>query len=75
MITEQMTSAKLEILNTRDKYIKSVLADVNKELLKLRKHRLCYYQEILNKLILQAMYQVILLSWYYDRCLYNKLTL
>jgi len=61
MITEQMTSAKLEILCTRDKYIKSVLADVNKELLKMRKHRLRDYQEILKKLILQAMYQVILL--------------
>ncbi|XP_060871846.1 V-type proton ATPase subunit E-like [Metopolophium dirhodum] len=59
MITEKMTSAKFEILNTRDKYIKSVLADVNKELLKMRKHRLCYYQEILKKLILQAMYQVV----------------
>jgi len=60
MITSQMTSAKLEILSTRDKYIKSVLADVNKELLKMRKHKLRYYQEILKKLILQAMYQVII---------------
>ncbi|KAL5235536.1 hypothetical protein ACI65C_002946 [Semiaphis heraclei] len=59
MTTTQMTSARLEILNTRDKYIKSVLADVNKELLKMRNNRLCYYQEILKQLILQAMYQVL----------------
>jgi len=63
MTTTRMTSARLEILNTRDKYIKSVLADVNKELLKMRNNRLCYYQEILKQLILQAMYQVMLLLW------------
>jgi hypothetical protein len=55
-----MTNAKLEILNIRDKFIKCVLADVNKELLKLR-DRKSYYTEILKKLILQAMYQVVLL--------------
>ncbi|KAL4090320.1 hypothetical protein QTP88_025181 [Uroleucon formosanum] len=59
MNATQMTSARLEILSTRDKCIKSVLADVNRELLKMRKHRLCYYREILKKLILQAMYQVV----------------
>ncbi|XP_015370093.1 PREDICTED: V-type proton ATPase subunit E-like [Diuraphis noxia] len=59
MTTTRMTNARLEILNTRDKYIKSVLADVNKELLKMRNNRLCYYQEILKQLILQAMYQVL----------------
>jgi len=61
MDTSQKTKARLEILSTKDKLIKSVLADVNKEFLKMRKHRLRYYQEILKKLILQAMYQVILL--------------
>lgn len=61
MDTSQKTKARLEILSTKDKMIKSVLADVNKEFLKMRKHRLRYYQEILKKLILQAMYQVILL--------------
>jgi len=60
MTTARMTSARLEILNARDKYIKSVMADVNKELLKMRNNRLCYYQEILKLLILQAMYQVVL---------------
>lgn len=60
MITTLMTNAKLEILNARDKFIKSVLADVNKELLKLRNHK-SHYLEILKKLILQAMYQVVLL--------------
>ncbi|XP_026808481.1 V-type proton ATPase subunit E-like [Rhopalosiphum maidis] len=58
MITTLMTNAKLEILNIRDKFIKCVLADVNKELLKLR-DRKSYYTEILKKLILQAMYQVL----------------
>lgn len=75
MNASQMTSARLEILSTRDKCIKSVLADVNRELLKMRKHRLCYYREILKKLILQAMYQVKLLWWYYGRCCNNKFTL
>ncbi|XP_022171491.1 V-type proton ATPase subunit E-like [Myzus persicae] len=58
-ITTGMTNAKLEILNTRDKHVKSVLADVNKELLKMREHRLCLHREILLKLILQAMYQIL----------------
>ncbi|XP_025192598.1 V-type proton ATPase subunit E-like [Melanaphis sacchari] len=58
MITTLMTNAKLEILNVRDKFIKSVLANVNKELLKLRNHE-SYYREILKKLILQAMYKVL----------------
>lgn len=62
MITMQMTNARLEILNIRDKYIKSVLADVNKELLKVRNNK-SFYQKILKKLILQAMYQVVLLKW------------
>jgi len=61
MISTQMTNVKLEILNTRDKYIKSVLADVNKELLKLRNDK-SHYRKILKNLILQAMYQVILLD-------------
>lgn len=60
MITKLMTNAKLEILNARDTFIKSVLADVNRELLKLRNHK-SQYLKILKKLILQAMYQVVLL--------------
>ncbi|XP_050058544.1 V-type proton ATPase subunit E-like [Aphis gossypii] len=58
MITKLMTNAKLEILNARDTFIKSVLADVNRELLKLRNHK-SQYLKILKKLILQAMYQVL----------------
>ncbi|KAE9537957.1 hypothetical protein AGLY_005929 [Aphis glycines] len=58
MITKLMTNAKLEILNARDTFIKSVLADVNRELLKLRNHK-SHYLKILRKLILQAMYQVL----------------
>jgi len=59
MITTLMTNAKLEILNARDRFIKSVLANVNQELLKLRNHK-SHYLEILKNLILQAMYQVLL---------------
>lgn len=57
MISTLMTAAKLEILLSRDKHIKSVLADVNKELIKLRQNKE-HHEQILKKLILQAMYQV-----------------
>lgn len=53
-----MTAAKLEILLSRDKHIKSVLADVNKELIKLHQNK-NHHEKILKKLILQAMYQVV----------------
>lgn len=58
MISTLMTSAKLEILINRENHIKSVLADVNNELKKIRKDKE-RYKEVLQKLILQAMYQVI----------------
>lgn len=61
MISTLMTSAKLEILINRENHIKSVLADVNKELKKIRKDKE-RYKEVLQKLILQAMYQVILID-------------
>lgn len=57
MISTLMTTARLEILQSTDKHIKSVLADVHKELNKLRNNK-TQYNEILKKLILQAMYQV-----------------
>lgn len=59
MISTQMNNAKLEILQSRDRHIKSVLADVNKELIKLRNNK-THYKQILKNLILQAMYQVVL---------------
>lgn len=60
MISTLMTSAKLEILINRENHIKSVLADVNNELKKIRKDKE-HYKVVLQKLILQAMYQVILI--------------
>lgn len=59
MISTLMTGAKLEILLSRNKHIKSVLAEANRELLKLRENKK-HHEQILKKLILQAMYQVIL---------------
>lgn len=58
MMATLMTNAKLEILRSRDKHIKSVMADVNKALIKMRSNEK-QYKEILKKLILQAMYQVV----------------
>ncbi|VVC39217.1 ATPase, V1/A1 complex, subunit E [Cinara cedri] len=57
IISTLITSAKLQILQSRDQHIKSVLADVNKELIKMRDKN-CY-KHILKNLILQAMYQIL----------------
>jgi len=56
-----LTNAKLEILHRREEHIKSVMADVNKTLTDLRNYKKKKYQQILKKLILQAMYQVVLM--------------
>lgn len=58
MISTRMTSARLEILINRENHVKSILADVNQELKIIRKDAE-RYNPILQKLILQAMYQVI----------------
>lgn len=58
MISTKMNNAKLEILQRRDKHIKFVMADVNKELIKLRSNKI-HYKKILKNLILQSMYQVL----------------
>lgn len=60
MISIRMTRAKLEILRSRDNHIKSVMADVNKKLTKIRYDK-TQYKQILKKLILQALYQVLLI--------------
>lgn len=52
-----ITNAKLKILQNRDKHIESVLAEINKELIRLCSDKIRYGQ-ILKNLILQAMYQV-----------------
>lgn len=57
IISTLITNAKLQILLSRDKHIKSVLADVNKELKKLRNDKI-HYEKILKNLVLQSMYQV-----------------
>lgn len=59
MMATLMTNAKLEILHSRDMHIKSVMADVNIELMKTRCNKK-HYKHILKMLILQAMYQVML---------------
>lgn len=63
MMATLMTDAKLEILRSRDMHIKSVMADVNRELLKMRSNNK-QYKHILKMLILQAMYQVMLFLVY-----------
>lgn len=55
--SNRITSAKLEILTNRDNYINSILANVNEELKKIRDD-MERYNKVLQKLILQAMYQV-----------------
>lgn len=60
MISTLMTNAKLEILQSRDNHIKSVMADVNKKMTKIRSNK-TQYKQILNNLILQGLYQVLLI--------------
>lgn len=55
-----MTSAKLEILANRENHIQSVMTSVKEELRKIRKDKQLYKQ-VLRKLILQAIYQVVLI--------------
>lgn len=55
-----MTSAKLEILVNREKHIQSVMTGVKEELRKIRKDKQ-RYKQVLRKLILQAIYQVVLI--------------
>lgn len=62
-----MADAKAEILFCRHNHIKSVLADVNKKLITMRDNKELY-DEILEKLILQAMFRVssihrLVVSW------------
>lgn len=60
MISNLMTRAKLEILLSRDNHIKSVMADVNKNLTLIRNNK-THHKQILKKLILQALYKVLLI--------------
>lgn len=57
MISTLMMEAKLKILRCRENHIKSVLAEVNEIMIKLRDDKI-HYKQILRKLILQGMYQV-----------------
>jgi F0F1-type ATP synthase membrane subunit b/b' len=60
MISTLMTSAKLKILQSRDNHIKSIMADVNKKMTKIRGNK-AQYKQILKNLILQGLYQVLLI--------------
>lgn len=48
----------MEILNERESHVKSIMDDVKKEMSKIRSDK-GRYKDILKKLILQALYQVV----------------